>query len=70
MKTAALTEPELEQVMAIAAYVVLRHGDAYVPLLDRLEQELVEIRRKTSNRDRARRILESMSTEVRNALVA
>lgn len=51
------TLADLEDALAIAAYVVVRHGDAYVPLLDRLEQEVEAERRKCSDRDRAQRIL-------------
>jgi hypothetical protein len=60
----------LDQSLAVVAYIVLRHGDAYAPLLDRLEREAETQRRKASYRDRAQQILMSLPTEARRALVA
>lgn len=48
--------PELERMLATMAYIVLRHGSAYVPLLERLERELEAVR--NGPQARARRILE------------
>jgi len=48
---------ELEHMLAVAAYIVVRHGEAYVPVLDRLEREVEQERHKVSNRERAQRIL-------------
>ncbi|WP_189407035.1 hypothetical protein [Mesorhizobium sp. M1A.F.Ca.ET.072.01.1.1] len=48
---------ELERFLAVAAYLVVRHGEAYTPTFERLEQELEETRRRLGNRDRARRVL-------------
>lgn len=62
-------ETETERALAVMAYVVLRHGDAYAPLLDRLEREVEEERRQASHSDRARRILASMSFDA-SSLVA
>ncbi|WP_421849970.1 hypothetical protein [Oricola sp.] len=59
---------DLEQALAACAYIVLQHGDAYVPLVDRLEDELAERRKCESARVRAARILNSMSVEVTHAL--
>ncbi len=60
---------DLERALAVVAYIVLRHGEAYAPLLDRLETELEEARRRTSHRDRAQRILASFKpTEVRRVV--
>lgn len=58
---------DLEQALAIAAYVVLRHGGVYAPLFDRLEKEIEAVRRRQSHLERARRTLRSMSIEVREA---
>lgn len=46
------------------AYIVLRHGEKYGPLLDRLADELEERRRAPSASDRARSILAKMTREV------
>ncbi len=62
-----LSLAELEWALKAAAYVVLRHGDAYVPMMERLEQELEAARREPSGSDRARRILATLG---RPALVA
>jgi len=53
-----VTLEELERVLAVVAYCVLRMGPHLNPLLDRLERE-VERARKDDPRERARRILES-----------
>lgn len=48
---------ELERFLAVAAYLVVRHGESYTPTFERLEQELEEMRRRLGNQDRARRVL-------------
>lgn len=58
------TVQELEHSLALAAYVVVRHGEAYVPILERLERELEEARQRVSHTDRARRILAGLSVNV------
>jgi hypothetical protein len=35
----------LERALAVVAYVVLRHGPVYAPILERLEQEVAAARR-------------------------
>lgn len=47
----------LEQRLAVMAYIVLRHGDVYAPLMERIEEEIEEVRKKGSVRDRAQQIL-------------
>ena len=58
---------ETERALAVVAYIVMRHGDAYVPLLDRLERELELERNRPNHRSRAAAILASLTREVRNA---
>ena len=48
----------LERALALAAYIVLKHGPVYAPYLDRLESEL-EAARRTDEVERANRILEA-----------
>ena len=48
----------LERALALAAYIVLRHGVVYAPYIDRLEREL-EVLRRSSPIYRAKRILET-----------
>jgi hypothetical protein len=52
----------LERALALAAYIVLRHGQGYAPYIDRLESEL-EIARRSNPVDRAKRILETYTPE-------
>jgi hypothetical protein len=49
-----ITVERLERALAIAAYVVARHGDVYAPIFERLERELEEVRRRRAAADRAR----------------
>jgi hypothetical protein len=46
----------LERALAVVAYVVLRHGAVYAPILERLERE-VEAARRDDPMMRAQRIL-------------
>jgi hypothetical protein len=48
----------LERALAVMAYVVLRHGAVYAPILARLERE-VEAARRDDPLVRARRILDA-----------
>ncbi len=61
--TTAPTITQLETTLRMLAYVVVRHGEVYGPLLERVEHELEEARRKTSHRDRAQQILAQMTRE-------
>jgi hypothetical protein len=47
----------LERALAVVAYIVLRHGAVYAPILERLERE-VEVARRDDPMIRAKRILE------------
>ena len=59
---------ELERALALAAYVVLRHGSVYSPYIDRLEGEL-EAARRNDPIQRAKRILQIYTVEGgRNAI--
>jgi hypothetical protein len=58
----------LERALALAAYIVLRHGPIYAPYIDRLEREL-ETARRNDPSERAKRILETYTGEGgRNAI--
>jgi len=52
----------LERALALAAYIVLRHGVVYAAYIDRLEREL-EVARRSSPIYRAKRILEIYTLE-------
>ena len=47
----------LEKRLAVMAYIVSRHGDVYAPLMECIEHELEETRKRGSARDRAQQIL-------------
>lgn len=51
-----MTAPRLEAALAYTAACIDRHGDAYLPLFERLEAELEAVRAKESARDRALRL--------------
>ena len=51
-------------MVAQTAWLVLRHGDVYAPLLERLEQELQDARTREAPADRARRLLTAMTMPV------
>lgn len=62
---------DLEQCLAVAAYIVVRHGDAYVPTFERLEREVAEARTRSSNRCRAQQVVaELMKKGITSASVA
>jgi hypothetical protein len=59
---------EVERALALAAYIVLRHGPVYAPYIDRLEREL-EAARRNDPTQRAKRILQIYTVEgARNAI--
>jgi hypothetical protein len=52
----------VERALALAAYIVLRHGPVYAPYIDRLEGEL-EAARRDDPTERARRILHAYTVD-------
>ena len=48
---------EIERALAVAAYIVLRHGEAYAPTMERLKAERDTLLERGSAEDRARKIL-------------
>lgn len=52
-----LSLADLEHYLAISAYLMVRHGDAYLPTFERLEREVEAARSQTGNRERAQRVL-------------
>ena len=56
-----VTLERLERALAVVAYVVLHHGRAYAPILERLERE-VEAARRDDLVVRARRHVDSYTT--------
>jgi hypothetical protein len=53
---------QVERALALAAYIVLRHGPIYAPYIDRLESELDAARRNDPT-ERAKRILKTYTVE-------
>lgn len=65
---AALSLAELERYLGVAAYIVVRHGDAYAPTFERLEREVEMERAKIDKRGRAQAVLTAMMRrEVKDA---
>jgi hypothetical protein len=53
-----ITPEKIERAMILLAAIVLQDGtDAYIPILERLEAELVEARRMGTPRQRVEKIL-------------
>lgn len=52
------TIEELELALAKMAYIVLKHGKQYTPIMDRIEREL-EAAKKSDPTVRAQRILQN-----------
>jgi hypothetical protein len=46
----------VERALLVAAQLVAYHGDAYLPIFERLERELAALHRQTSAVERARTI--------------
>lgn len=51
----------IERALVLLAYFIARDGDVHVPMYERFEAELEQLRRKEDTKDRARRLLASYS---------
>lgn len=51
----------VERALVLLACFIEMDGDAHVPMYERFEAELEQLRRKESTKDRARRLLASYS---------
>lgn len=51
---------DLERFLGIAAYIVVRHGDAFAPVFERLEREVDQERARQGKRDRAQGVLSQL----------
>lgn len=61
---------EIDEALTLAAFIVLRHGEAYAPIMERLEREIDEARRRAPSTDRARRILAALPGSISSSLPA
>ncbi len=52
-----------ERALLLLAYFIEQDGDAYVPLFETFEAELVEFKRSENAKDRARRLLASYNRD-------
>jgi hypothetical protein len=61
-----ITEAHLMAALILLAQIMEEHGDVYAPLFERLEAELIEMRRQRGNTpaDRAKRLLEAYAEGV------
>ena len=58
----SVTRGRVQATLVTVAYIVTRHGPAYAPVMDRLEQELEAMDTRRQPVDRARAILEACTT--------
>lgn len=58
-----ITIAELEEAQAYVAELIIRFGDTYAPIFDRLEREIVALRAKDDVVARARRLLAARHAE-------
>jgi hypothetical protein len=65
MKGEPVTPERIERALRLVAYLVARddEGEVYLPILDRLEEELSDCRRREPPRDRALRLLTAHAVE-------
>lgn len=56
---AAIADEDLETSLVALAYLVLKHGEALAPLLDRVEREIEFRRSEGSPMAKAKKILEA-----------
>ncbi len=54
-----MTIERLEYTLLKLAYIIDRYGDVYLPLFERMEDELAKMRRVQASRDRARAYLDA-----------
>ncbi|APX83984.1 hypothetical protein BV511_04165 [Methylorubrum extorquens] len=66
-----VTPERIERALRLVAYLVARDegGEVYLPILDRLEEELAESRRRERPRDRALRLLSTCPLHISAASV-
>lgn len=60
---AQLSADRIERALPVMAYIVLRHGEQYGPLLEWMEEELENARKGDTYRHRAERILAGFTRE-------
>lgn len=53
----------IERALVLLAYFIELDGDVHLPMFEKFEAELAELRRAETARDRARRLLESYSRD-------
>jgi hypothetical protein len=53
----------VERALVLLAYFIELDGDVHLPMFEKFEAELAELRRAETARDRARRLLESYSRD-------
>lgn len=58
----AVTIERIERALVLAAHVVMLDGEVYLPLFNRLENELQSARRQADAMSRARTLLESYTS--------
>lgn len=60
----------IERALLLVAWLIERDGDMYLPVYERLEAELEQLRRKEDTKERAHRLLASYSRSVGRKAIA
>ena len=60
------TLPEIEQAHELVARIVVQHGAVYLPLLDRMEREVVQAKRQVEGSARAQVVLDGYAKRRRD----
>jgi hypothetical protein len=58
-----ITLERLERALVTMAYLVVRYGAVYAPILDAIEKEIAEHRNREAPVERARRLLSAYTIE-------
>jgi hypothetical protein len=53
----------IERALVVLAYFIELDGDVHVPMFEKFESELAELKRRESAKDRARRLLSTYSRD-------
>lgn len=60
-KPEPITIDRVERALLLLAYIIERDGDAYLPLYEKLETYLFDLRSRAGAKERARQLLEAYS---------
>jgi hypothetical protein len=64
-----VTIERLERAVALCAYLVVRDGPVVIPLFERMERDLAEMRGQQATVERAKALLESLGSPMQSPLL-